>query len=311
MWNSREDFDAFLRDAYQEFGLSSDDLKSQAIGSVLWDLRDQTKITVPTSTEIGLSILDALISDAILWNNLFYAHLIAFSKNAETKSAFLQSMWALFAKITQDTIIVRDLINAGYDVQARNALRSLEEHIDFAIYLCLHPDVGSEFVETQDEEAANKFWYKHIRKVSDNVARDLSSRLGEGLSQIAAFRREERKVLSAAHHPSYWACTMLLLSPSEPDNVLNNIFGVRSEFSFRTGKLLFFSLSFLIILLRRINEQVDAFISSIPGDNQFEVFLKSGEAYFRKTLRSLVENWDAPVFGESQEFRLFADSLQD
>jgi hypothetical protein len=101
----------------------------------------------------ALSVLDDLNLDAIFWFQSLIALLL---KRVDTdKSAFHRSIFAVLMRVTQDAMVIRNLICSGFDVQARNLLRSMEEHVDTIYYLCLKPEASEEFVYADDDVKAN------------------------------------------------------------------------------------------------------------------------------------------------------------
>jgi hypothetical protein len=155
------------------------------------------------------------------------------------------------------------LIQEGFDTQAKNLLRSIDEHVEAIYYLSIKPEVAEEFVSAQDEKSANQFWHNHIkrsRKIIDDAIKGKLKSHAE-FTELREFRFEERKTLSMAHHPSYVAATVSFFVPYDSVNVTKYIFGLPSEASYRTGRLLFYILGEMAMFLGFLNDDMKKIIS--------------------------------------------------
>jgi hypothetical protein len=92
------------------------------------------KAAPPKKVSAALTVLDDLILDGILWHQSFT--MILWEKKRVPDNEFRKSLLALLMRATQDATVVRNLMKDGYDVQARNILRSIDEHMDAIYYLC-------------------------------------------------------------------------------------------------------------------------------------------------------------------------------
>ena len=89
-------------------------------------------------------------------------------------------------------MVVRNLINEGFDVQAKNILRSIDEHAYTIFLLAIRPELADDFVLTNDDESANRFWWKHIRGCREVVDKAIGSLLQErDVLRDNVFRTEE------------------------------------------------------------------------------------------------------------------------
>jgi hypothetical protein len=120
MWSTEADFQNDFYRSYKEARLGDYVKPGEVLGSIIWAIRSSQEITVPQSTKSGLSVINNLLSDAIFWFASFHMTL----EDKERASTLFSSIFALTLKITQDSIVVRDLIVRGYDLQARNLVRS-------------------------------------------------------------------------------------------------------------------------------------------------------------------------------------------
>jgi hypothetical protein len=133
----------------------------------------------PKEVLAALSIFDDLLLDAILWTHCLSIRVYQ-SRSLTKRRDFKRAIAALFMKVSQDAMVVRNLMAAGYDVQARNLLRSIDEHVDALYYLCLRPDACGEFVQTNDSGSANRFWWQHIRHARSVIETELKLRFKDG-----------------------------------------------------------------------------------------------------------------------------------
>jgi hypothetical protein len=223
-------------------------------------------------------------------------------KHPELHPSFLVALRALLMRVTQDATVIRNLIHDGFDVQARNLLRSADEHVNTIYYLCLRPEVSGEFISAEDEESANQFWHRHIKRsrkfIYDTISRRVQSKLE--LAELKEFRDAEWKSLSTAHHPSHMAATIPFLIPYESVNVFDYMFGLPSEQSYRTGKLLFYILSEMPLYLGFLNDNLRGIISR-AGRGTLQKIVRQGCLHLTAMRLQLVQNWNCPLFASSPE----------
>jgi hypothetical protein len=266
------------------------------------------KSHVPRKVAAALSVLDDLNLDAIFWFQSLIALLL---KRINTdKSAFHRSVFALLMRVTQDAMVIRNLIYNDFDVQARNLLRSVEEHVDTIYYLCLKPEASEEFVDADDEIKANQFWYTHIRgsrKVIDRMVGEMLKAKVD-LQELQQFRLQERKMLATAHHPSYMAVTIPFLVPYKHVNVTKFIFGFPSEFSYRTGMLSFYILAELCLFLSFLNKDMKKIIEC-KGRDILQTVVRKGQNHLGIMLLHLVRNSRSPIFKATVAMEEFIGGL--
>jgi hypothetical protein len=309
VWQSRKDFEVDFFRSYRISRLQRGK-KIVPIGStIIVREAKRHKEHVPRKVAAALSVLDDLNLDAIFWFQSLIALLL---KRVDTdKSAFHRSIFALLMRVTQDAMVIRNLICSGFDVQARNLLRSMEEHVDTIYYLCLKPEASEEFVHADDDVKANQFWYAHIRGSRKVIDRILGERLKAKveLAELQQFRLEERKMLSTAHHPSYMAVTIPFFVPYERVNVTKFIFGFPSEFSYRTGMLLFYILAELCLYLSFLNKDMKEIIE-YKGRDILQTVVRKGQNHLAIMLLHLVRNWRSPLFSRTAAMVEFLDGLR-
>ncbi len=197
-------------------------------------------------------------------------------------------------------MVVRRLMVDGYDVQAKNLLRSVDEHIDAVYYLCIRPALCDEFVLTIDEESANKFWWNHIRRARKAIDSELRRRLNNDLiSELTLYKEAERHMLSTAHHPSYVASTLPFIVPYEGTNVYTYLFGIPNEYSYRTGRFLFFLLAEMSMIIGYLDPELNRVIGGRRGDFRKDL-IRKGRLHLVKMLLLMSENWEAQTFATSK-----------
>jgi hypothetical protein len=295
MWTTEADFHDELYRSYKDAKLTDYAVPGHALGSVVWAVRESEEIIIPQSTKRGLSIVDYLLSDAIFWVAAFHMTLIA--NNGEKATPLFRTIFALTLKVTQDSVVVRDLIVRGYDLQARNLVRSIGEHIDAIYYLCLHPEACDEFVRTEDEEGANQFWHRHLKKARGAIDKKLMQMIetpnASIIEKFSEFRRQEGETFSAAHHPSFWVCLASQYIPNSSGNIFFNMFGIPSDYSFRTGKYLFYSLAECAVLMPIFCKPIGDHILSLEELDPFRVYVRRGVPHLISMIFAVIENWDA------------------
>jgi hypothetical protein len=302
MWRTRTDFEADFFASYRKSGLQRA-RKIVPMGSVL--IGEQARIhktKLPRKVSIALSVLDDLILDAILWHHLLV--MLFWGQKPTSTRFFNRAMMALFMRVVQDAIVVRNLIQTGYDAQAKSLLRSIDEHADAIYYLCLRPAEAERFTLTNDDESANRFWWEHFRK-SRKIIDEALLRIVKNehyVREIVEFRMAERASLSAAHHPSYTACTIPFFVPYKSMSETQYMFGSPGEASYRTGKLLFYILAELAILVGRLSKRMNRFIGRDSG-NVLQQVVREGRVHLSIMLPNLLCNWDAPLFAPSADLK--------
>jgi hypothetical protein len=311
MWKTKRDFERSLGASYKQFRLPRQKLGQ---GAALWEIRKTHEVKGVHAAERGLAVLDVLVSDAIAWcfllSGLLFKHRELFSDKD-----LHRSLWALINALVQDSIVIRDLINQGFDLQARNLLRSFDERLDLIYYICVNPGAAAEFAASTDEKTSNDFWRRHLsgqraRKIVNAKVKEI---LGADFEEeFSTFRDEERKMLSAAHHPSYWAITNSMFPPSTQETFLFANFGVRSEFSFRTSKFLFNSLCEFVLVFIHLRPEVIEILKddrSLGEVDDEKPFLVRYALHLGNMGLELIRNWRAPIFGESPQMKKFLKTL--
>jgi hypothetical protein len=308
MWRGRKSFEADLFASYRAAGLQEGQETFSPMGATLIDQAATDIGKLPKKVAAALSALDDLMLDAIIW----YHSVVMVFWNAQPASDqhFDRAMMALFMRVAQDAMVVRNLIQAGFDVQAKNILRSIEEHVDTIYLLCIQPSLCEDFVRADDEESINQFWWKHLRNARKTAHKALVEIVKEDahLREFIEFRKSERALLSSAHHPSYIACTMPFMS-LYGSNETRYLYGSPSEWSFRTGKLLFYILAEAALFTTLLNGDMKRLIREGRKDHPLEDFVRRGLQHLATMLMFLVKNWSCPLFGTSTQFEAWMQRI--
>lgn len=92
---------------------------------------------------------------------------------------------AFYSRLANDLWAIIELVEKGYDIQARALTRSYLEHVDVLI-CCIHDKkLTSEFVSAVEPEEANRFWHKYVSK------NKMKRRVADLVTHLARLPRSE------------------------------------------------------------------------------------------------------------------------
>jgi len=115
---------------------------------------------------------------------------------------------AFFSRLANDLWAIIELVERGFDIQARGLSRSFLEHVDVLI-CCIHDlELTEKFADTIEPEQANQFWHKHIskNKMKRRVAELVNNRTGLAGSNIVDSLRAPAEIAgSTILHPTMLA----------------------------------------------------------------------------------------------------------
>jgi hypothetical protein len=306
LWRNRKDFERDLKTSYKASKWNEVD-PNVPFGRELVNYQVKNhKPRLPKKVATVLSVLNDLVLDAIVWHHSFA--MLLMNRNSGQLNSLERSLLVLQMKIVQDAFVVRNLMLSGFDIQAKNILRSIDEHVDLACYLCVKPEAAEEFVSTEDGETANVFWWRHVRgarKVIDS-ALDKIVKNDDSIKELRQFKSQEREMLSAAHHPSFLATTPIIV-PYAQNNASMYMFGFPTEYSYRTGKLLFFLLAQAALFVGVLNEDIRRLIEE--GSEELQETVERGRVHLGAMALRLAANWDAPIFDNSPAMLRYLRSL--
>lgn len=139
---------------------------------------------------------------------------------------------SLLCAIVSNLLAIRQLVVSGFDVAAKQLTRSLCEYADLLNLIVLKPSLATDFINLEDQDERNKFWWKHVKKAR-KIVHDYLATLGEvgEYEAIDAWRQQEDTLLSMAAHPSFIA-SFAAAVPSEFRGL--GYFGQRTTASNRT-----------------------------------------------------------------------------
>ena len=211
---------------------------------------------------------------------------------------FEKSAIVVLSKIVADSLAIRHLILAGFDVAANVVLRSLIHR----------PQLADEFFETDEPEAANKFWNRHVARAglpTKMVAawRDFfAGKDDETAEWFARWGRGFIGKMSTLSHPSFVG-GMLSAIPLKTQYTEENwlgLFGDRSEGSAYTIHA-FSAFMFPILTLSRNFpfQGYDDFLCapvSYDDRNEFHLHVKVGRDILASMILSTCSETNNHVF---------------
>ena len=186
-----------------------------------------------------LIFFDEMISIYVSLNFLLQLLLHKFLEDKFVEGlAFIRSCFAVSCRIVSDSMGIRLLVQNGFDVQAKAMLRSLDECCELLAAFLIKPELTVEFFESQQLEYSRKFWYQHVNKgklrriIDENIR---SMNLPESLlSEMAAYRAEERLISLTAKHVSFVSGYMAYVAEENRKSTRPGLFGQKNKNSVRT-----------------------------------------------------------------------------
>jgi len=110
-----------------------------------------------------------------------------------------------FSRLASDLWAIIELIELGFDLQARALTRAYLEHVDVLICCIQDRELTREFVNAKEPEAANAFWHRHASKnrAKAKVTRFIAGVLGLDTVTVVDVLREDADFAgSALLHPT-------------------------------------------------------------------------------------------------------------
>lgn len=100
-----------------------------------------------------------------------------------------RAAFTVFALLRTDLQSVQLLCSRGYDMQARNILRSVRERTDVAGCCCLDVQFAASYISARSPEEVNQFWHQNVRgnKARKHFATRFSSLVGSDEDIIGQF----------------------------------------------------------------------------------------------------------------------------
>ena len=146
---------------------------------------------------------------AATWLSVLAAALLEELADSKGESRDEQAVaLAFFSRLANDLWAIIELVESGFDLQARALARSYLEHVDVLI-CCIHDkELTKEFFYAVEPEQANAFWHKYVskNKAKERVSRFISTLIGSKESRIVDLLREDAEFTGASlHHPTMLA----------------------------------------------------------------------------------------------------------
>lgn len=127
---------------------------------------------------------------------------------------------SFFSRLSSDLWAILELIERGFDLQARALTRSYLEHVDVLICCIDNFQFTESFVDTGDTKEANEFWHMHVSKNRSKkmVSAIVSDLIGVERATIVDILREDAdQAGSWALHPTIIAGFAAALGDAETD----------------------------------------------------------------------------------------------
>lgn len=142
------------------------------------------------------------------WFSMLSAVIIEELKDADENSETLDEQVAglsFFSRLASDLWAIIELVELGFDLQARALTRSYLEHIDVLICCINDRALTKEFIESVEPQQSNAFWHRYVSKnrAKEKVSRIIGSMLGEPNYRIVDLLREDAELAgSTLLHPT-------------------------------------------------------------------------------------------------------------
>ena len=205
--------------------------------STIIEVADEENLNkLPTTVKNWLAVYDEVGAWVV---NLSTLMMSTAMNDGVQLTPFQSSVTCLTGIISAQIIAIRRLVVSGLDVQAKQLLRILTEHVDVVSALSADPQLAAEFALTVDGDTANMFWHRHVKggRLRKLLFAKLETTMGPELAaELIEFVKQEEKVLSMGIHPSMAAAQMACLPvsgvPEQP--FYFGFFGKATIFSERT-----------------------------------------------------------------------------
>lgn len=224
----------------------------------------------------------------------------------QSKRSDVAAYIVLLSSIISTLFSARHLVIAGYDVQARQIVRSLREHADLFIAMYLDKSLIPLFLKTDTPERGNQFWHSKIskRKLRKRIDKHWKDELGLGdtYQAISEWRDEEESVLSMAAHPTMMSGFMATAVPGfKETQPWPGIFGARGATSIRTLAYAIFSVGDLALLVDDVpfkpHERRPPIVR-YDKESELHVHVENGRRFVAQILLYVSINQDEPDLGD-------------
>lgn len=100
---------------------------------------------------------------------------------------------AFFSRLSNELWAIIELVEIGFDLQARALTRGFLEHVDVLICCINNRQITNEFVNALEPQDANAFWHRNVskNKAKKLVSKFLSDKIGIDGSKLVDLLRED------------------------------------------------------------------------------------------------------------------------
>ncbi|MCB1461985.1 MAG: hypothetical protein KDJ90_06075 [Nitratireductor sp.] len=202
----RKEFDAtiletFLKDRNSEM---SEQLEQKGF------LKRRAKFRRLIEKDTDFYIVYHCANMAATWMSLLSGSLFLEISDEGTEDPLDEQVAALafFSRLANDLWAIIELVELGFDLQARALTRAYLEHVDVLICCIQDRELTREFVHAREPEEANAFWHKHISKnrAKAKVSKYIAGVLGlDAVTMVDVLREDAEFAGSALLHPTVMA----------------------------------------------------------------------------------------------------------
>ncbi|RYF40718.1 MAG: hypothetical protein EOO38_21545 [Cytophagaceae bacterium] len=99
---------------------------------------------------------------------------------------------AFFSRLASDLWAILEIVEAGFDLQARMLARGFLEHVDVLICCIDSCTLTKEFVDAVEPEQSNAFWHRYVskNKAKSQVSRIIAGKMGREDTDVVDRLRE-------------------------------------------------------------------------------------------------------------------------
>jgi hypothetical protein len=120
----------------------------------------------------------------------------------------------LLGAVISHSFAIRKLVLSGFDLAAKQVLRSLCEYNDLMLLIAVDPGIANEFLGTDIQERSDAFWRKYFRKgKARRQFYQYAQRNDAAHPEIIDWRKQEDSILSMSAHPSMLASFVSIAPP--------------------------------------------------------------------------------------------------
>ena len=146
------------RDEYPAYGTEG------RPGFEIHDLLSEAKDENASRTVPSIGKLVRCFDEFALWYVSLIAVLWEGTKLHDDKHVSRKVYLALLSHVCHQHFAIRQLVLNGFDIAAKQILRSLVENLDVAVLMGIRPELQQEFLKTESAEASNAFWHRHLAR---------------------------------------------------------------------------------------------------------------------------------------------------